>query len=261
MLTSWLFYDFGYSWPLTRGHGIVFLVAISLTALAVWRGWPRWTAGLFGVIGAWGLAGALVLHSAVQISSPITLPTASFVPSGEGRVLDLGAGSGRATLGVLLSRPKTMVTAVDLYEGYYGIDDNTPDRLRRNARQAGVEARLRVQTADMRHLPFEAGVFDAALSVAAMDHLRPAGIEESLREAARVLRPGGQLLIVSLNSDRWVRLAFPHAIHGHGFWGSSQDGRLWREAMDKAGLEMTETGTRPATVYFLAHKRAALAAR
>ena len=41
----------------------------------------------------------------------------------------------------------------------------------------------------------------------------------------------------------------------------SQDGRLWRDAMAKAGLEMEETGTRPATIYFLAQKRAAVAAR
>lgn len=260
-MLTWLFYDFGYSWPLTRGHLLLCLVAASLAALVWWRRWPRWIAGLFVAVGMWGLAGALVLHVAVEISRPVTLPTDAFLPAGGERVLDLGAGSGRATLGVLLARPKTTVTAVDLYRGYYGIDDNTPDRLWRNARQAGVDGRLRVETADMRHLPFGGEAFDAALSVAAMDHLRWEGRKESLKEVSRVLRPGGQLLIVSLNSDWLVRLAFPQALHGHGYWASSENAQRWREAMNDVGLEMVETGTRPATVYFLARKRTTLAAR
>ena len=86
-------------------------------------------------------------------------------------MLELGAGSGRATVGFLLARPEARVTALDAYRGYFGIDDNTPERLMRNARTAGVDGRVQVQVADMRTLPFDAGRFDAAFSVAAIDHL------------------------------------------------------------------------------------------
>lgn len=124
----------------------------------------------------------------------------------------------------------------------------------RNARAAGVDNRVQVQVADMRTLPFDAGRFDAAFSVAAIDHLSWEGIDQALRETARVLRSGGQLLIVSLNSDAWVTLAMPWSLHGHGFWSSTQNERRWREALAAAGFTLVETGRRPATIYFLARK-------
>ena len=247
-------YDFGYSWPLAWGHVLVGLAG-AILALAAWRlGWRRWIIVGFGVISLWGAAGAIAMHYAVQIASPQRLVTESFLPSGRGEVLELGAGSGRATIGVLLARPHVRVTALDAYRGYFGIDDNTPDRLMRNARAAGVDGRVHVQVADMRALPFDAERFDAAFSVAAIDHLPWDGIAESLRETARVLRPGGQLLIVSLDSDAWVRVAMPWSIHGHGFWGSTQSRRRWRQLLETAGFIVSEEGTGPATLYVLATK-------
>jgi SAM-dependent methyltransferase len=247
-------YDFDYSWPLTWGHLLV-AVTCAAFALVAWRlEWRRWISIAFGVIALWGGAGVIAMHHAVQIASPQRLATESFVPAGHGEVLELGAGSGRATIGVLLARPQARVTALDAYRGYFGIDDNTPERLIRNARTAGVDGRVRVEVADMRALPFEANRFDAAFSVAAIDHLPWDGIAQALRETARVLRPGGQLLIVSLNSDAWVKVAMPWSIHGHGFWSSTQNQRRWREALDAAGFTLVEQGTRPATVYFLATK-------
>ena len=70
---------------------------------------------------------------------PLELPTERF-PRGTGRgtVLDAGAGSGRSSLMVLLERPESRVLALDLYEGYFGIDDNNPDRLLANAAKAGA---------------------------------------------------------------------------------------------------------------------------
>ena len=141
------------------------------------------------------------------------------------------------------------------------IDDNSPDRLMRNVRAAGVDARVQVSVADMRTLPFAAGRFDAAFSVAAIDHLPWPGIEATLRETARVLRPGGQLLIVSLNSDAWVAVAMPWALHGHGFWSSSQNRRRWRAALDAAGFVVDDIGTRPATQYILASRPRQVASR
>ena len=113
-----------------------------------------------------------------------------------------------------MSRPHTTVTGLDRYTGYYGIDDNTPDRLRANARAAGVEDRLRVQVGDMRQLPFKDAEFDGALSVAAMDHLSRKDIPTALAETARILKAGGDFLLVTINSDFWVKLAFPTAVHG-----------------------------------------------
>lgn len=252
---DFLTYDFGYMWPITRGHFFVFLVFGAVAVLCVWRGWPRWITALTSVVAAWGLAGALIMHYAVQINVPMTMPTDRFLASGGGNVVDLGAGSGRATLMVLMSRPNTTVTGLDRYTGFYGIVDNTPDRLRANARKAGVEERLRVQVGDMRELPFSNGEFDGALSVAAMDHLRSEDIPRALTETARILKPGGEFLFVTINSDFWVKFAFPTAIHGHGYWGWKGNEALWRERMNTAGFDVLEVGARPAEMYFLAKKR------
>ena len=152
-------------------------------ALLGWRlNWRRGIIVTSGLLSLWGVAGAIAMHYAVQIASPQRLATESFIPAGRGDVLELGAGSGRATIGLLFARPEARVTALDAYRGYFGIDDNTPERLLRNARAAGVADRVQVQVADMRRLPFEADRFDAAFSVAAIDHLPWDGIAEALDE-------------------------------------------------------------------------------
>jgi SAM-dependent methyltransferase len=253
-MLNWLTYDFGYMWPITRGHFLVFLLFGAAAALCVWRGWPRWITALASMVAAWGLAGALIMHYAIEINTPMTMPTDRFLASGGGNVVDLGAGSGRATLMVLMSRPRATVTGLDRYTGFYGIVDNSPDRLRANARRAGVDDRLRVQVGDMRELPFKDGEFDGALSVAAMDHLRREEIPRALTETARILKPGGEFLFVTINSDFWVKLAFPTALHGHGYWGWKGNEALWRDRMTSAGFDVVEVGTRPATMYFLAKK-------
>jgi len=248
-------YDFGYMWPITRGHFFVFLLFGAIAAVGVWRGWARWITALTSIVAAWGLAGALIMHYAIQINVPMTMPTERFLASDGGNVVDLGAGSGRATLMVLMSRPRTTVTGLDRYTGFYGIVDNSPDRLRANARIAGVEDRLKVQVGDMRELPFKNGEFDGALSVAAMDHLSRNDIPTALSETARVLKAGGEFLFVTVNSDFWVKFAFPTAIHGHGYWGWKGNEALWRERMNNAGFDVLEVGARPAEMYFLAKKR------
>lgn len=247
-------YDFGYPWWMTWGH-LIPLVLFGLLAFTAWRrAWRTWIVAASGVLAAWGLVGYLIVSQVLVTSLPLPLPTPRFLPNGSGRVLDLGAGSGRATLMVLQTRPKATVVAVDLYRGYWGIDDNTPERLKRNAAAGGVGGRVEVQVADMRKLPFADGSFDAAVSSFAIDHLRREGVAQALRETARVLRPGGQILIVNLRADAWIRIAFP-SLPGHGYFGRTQDARSWRAALGDAGFDVVEQGTQPGSVYYLGQRR------
>lgn len=247
-------YDFGYPWWMTWGH-LVPLVLFGLVAIAgVVLGWRRWIIVASGALTLWSLAGFLVLNQVLMVNRPLPLPTPQFLPGGAGRVLDMGAGSGRATLMVLQTRPAATVVAIDLYSGYWGINDNTPQRLLRNASAAGVGARVEARVADMRELPFEDGSFDAAVSSFALDHLRREGVALALREAVRVLKPGGQILIINLRADAWIRLALP-SLPGHGYFGATQDPARWRTALDDAGFDLVEQGTQPGTIYFLARKR------
>ena len=134
-------YDFGYSWILVNGHLIPLAISAAVVAVALWRGWPRWITALAGIVALWSVAGFLAAHLLFRLNAPVEPPTSRFLASGSGRVLDAGAGSGRAGVGVLLARPKTTVVGLDIYSGYWGIDDNTPERFLRNARIAGAASR------------------------------------------------------------------------------------------------------------------------
>ncbi len=244
-------YDFDYTWPWTLGHLIVASTLLLLAGL-IWRSdWSRWAAGTAGVLAVWALTGALVVHGPMRFNRPLDLPTERFLASGVGRVLDAGAGSGRSALMVLLARPQATVTALDLFLDGYGIGENTPDRLRANARTAGVEDRLTVQVGDVRDMPLESGTFDAVVSAYAIDHLDSDGIRGSLAEVARVLRPGGELLLMVVNPDGWTRVAFP-LLASHGYFGGRGAPERWRAAVVEAGFEVVETGNAPATLYVLA---------
>lgn len=251
-------YDFGYPWWMTWGHLVPLLLFAFLAIIGWRRAWRTWIVAVSGGLALWGLAGYLIANQVLVTNLPLPPPTPHFLPGGSGRVVDLGAGSGRATLMVLQTRPKTTVVAVDLYSGYWGISENTPERLKRNAAAGGVANRVEVQVADMRELPFPDESFDAAVSSFAIDHLRRDGIAQALGEAARVLKPGGQILIVNLRADAWIRVAFP-SLPGHGYLSRTQDAARWTAALADAGFEVVEQGTQPGAIYYLGRRRSATA--
>lgn len=134
-------FGFGYSWWMTWVH-VVPLSVFGIIALAAWQLRWRWRiVAISAVLALWSLAGFVIMAQVLAVQRPLTLPTTRFLPTAAGRVLDLGAGSGRATLMVALARPATRVVAADIYEGYWGIDDNTPERLRPPARAGRSRAR------------------------------------------------------------------------------------------------------------------------
>ena len=242
-------YDFGYSWPITYGHLIPLAGALGVIALALWRKWPSLVSILAGVVAVWGLVGFVFIQS--LLARPMTLPTDAFLASGSGRVLDAGAGSGRAGVGVLLARPKTTVTALDIYSGYWGIDENTPERFMANARAAGAEGRALARTGDMREMPFGDGEFDAVVSSYAIDHLSQEGRAKAISEVHRVLKPGGEFLLLIVNSTDWVlRILSPPLAHH-----PRQNPVDWRHQIEDAGFRLNEDGTSVGTFYFHARKR------
>ena len=93
------------------------------------------------------------------------------------RVVDLGCGSGRA---LLWNR--------DLGATTVGID--IAPFFSHEAR-AGIDLLL----GDLRRLPFADGTFDKAWSLDVLEHLSPEALAAMLKEAARVLKPGGALFV------------------------------------------------------------------
>lgn len=247
-------FDFGYTWPWTHGH-LVPLGIFGLVALLAWlRQWPRWSAILSSALSLWALAGLLIVQFAFRINLPIRWPTDQFLNGAAKQVLDVGAGSGRATLMVLLSRPNSRVVALDSFSEGYGIGGNSPQRLQANARTADVKERLEVVKGDMREIPLDDDSFDGAVSAFAIDHLRAEGIRMALSEISRVLRPEGEFLLFVVNPDGWVRFAYP-MFSAHGYFGGTSNPDRWRSLLAAADFDIIEDGTQPAALYFLSRKR------
>jgi ubiquinone/menaquinone biosynthesis C-methylase UbiE len=139
---------------------------------------------------------------------------------------------------------------VDIYSGYWGIDENTPERFMRNAQAAGVAERAAARVGDMRQLPFGDGEFDGVVSSYAIDHLRRAERPKAMAEVARVLKPGGEFLLMVIRVDWRTWLVSPLLAHHQ-----SQDPEPWRALLAEHGFVLQEEGTPFATLYFLAQKR------
>ena len=66
---------------------------------------------------------------------------------------------------------------------------------------------LELVEADARQLPFADGEFDAVLAIDLFPHLP--NLEEGLRELARVVRAGGEVVFDTTNASPWWVLAYP----------------------------------------------------
>jgi len=106
------------------------------------------------------------------------------------RVLDVPCGWGRHTRLLAQAGWQTV-----------GADQSLP--LLRHARAPGRGHRLSYAAADLRHLPFAGGSFDAVINVFTSLGLFLDDLEDvaALSEARRVLRPGGVFLLESMHRD------------------------------------------------------------
>jgi ubiquinone/menaquinone biosynthesis C-methylase UbiE len=245
--------DFGYPWWLSYGHLVILAVALAVLWPAYRRRWPKWIRLPFAVVAVWAAVAFLAVQFGLNVNGRGSLPTQSFLASGAGRVVDLGAGTGRSAIMVLEERPLATLVALDLFGEsfvvHFGDEVAPEEKLAANLRAAGVEQRATVVKGDMRELPFEDSSFDAAVSSYAIDHLSRDGSKQALGEAARVIRPGGEFLLMVVTNDFWAKLMFgPLLAHG----GRQQS--WWKASVQEAGFEILEQGTVPATLYILARR-------
>lgn len=247
--------DFGYPWWLSYGHLCVLGPALALMVVGRIRHWSKWPMIGLGLLALWAASALLVLRS-FNVSGKASLPAPNFFRSGTGRVLDIGAGTGRSSIMVLEARPQATLVALDLFgrsfEQHFGPGNSPQERLLRNLKAAGVDQRATIETADMRKLPFDAASFDAIVSAYAIDHLGREGIGQALAEAARVLKPGGDFLLILVANDRWAKFAFgPLLSHG-----GTRGAEWWTARANEAGFQLIEQGTQPVTLYLLLRRPA-----
>ncbi len=144
-----------------------------------------------------------------------------------GRVADLGCGLGFFGH-LLLSRfPRARIDGFDLHE-------ETVAEARRRA--AAHRGRLTFSVGDVAHLDVRDGLYDLVTTQALLVHQsRP---EAVLREARRILRPGGRVLLVEPDpraafdaldpapagiEDPWPRVVAGAELRGAGRWGTETE--------------------------------------
>jgi ubiquinone/menaquinone biosynthesis C-methylase UbiE len=111
----------------------------------------------------------------------------SFIPSDlkQGKILDIGCGSGMQTLTLARLCPECRITAIDLHQPF--LNDLT---LR--AKKAGLDERIVTHQGSMDDLPFEEGSFDIIWSEGSAFIM---GLPQALRYWKKFLKPDGYLVV------------------------------------------------------------------
>lgn len=99
--------------------------------------------------------------------------------------------------------PRGRATGIDLWKTHEQ-SGNALSVTQQNAQREAVADRVALHTADMQRLPFPDGSFDVVVSSLAIHNIRhPGGRRQALGEAARVLKPGGRVVIVVFFTQRY----------------------------------------------------------
>jgi SAM-dependent methyltransferase len=123
------------------------------------------------------------------------LVAAQAAPARPLRVLDIAAGHGLFGLAIARAVPRAEITAVDW--------PNVLEVARRNAREAGVEARYNTQPGNAFTVEYDAG-YDVALLTNFLHHFDRAACTALLSKVRTALRPGGRAIALEFvpNEDR-----------------------------------------------------------
>lgn len=129
-------------------------------------------------------------------------------------VLDLGSGRGYWPFS--LAELGYKVIGIDYAKKI--VDKNNSE-----VKFRGLQGRIRFMEADALDIPFEDASFDAVTDFGLLQHLYPEDWKQYAGELARVLKPGGVLLIVALSRETRSYLNWmPHV---------SPDGRFERDGV------------------------------
>ena len=120
------------------------------------------------------------------------------------RVLEIGCGTGNLTILIKRLHPDAEVVGID----------PDPKALARAQRKAGREALLvHLDRGFAEELPYPDASFDRMLSALMFHHLGPEEKEKALKEARRVLKPGGSLHLLDFGGAKVRSDGFVARLH------------------------------------------------
>ena len=121
---------------------------------------------------------------------------------GQGEALDIGTGQGALAVGLAVKKPAARVVGVDLWAADWAYSKAACER---NAKALGVSDRVRFARASAAALPFEDASMDAVVSHFVFHEVGDGGGPRgALKEAVRVLKPGGAFAVQDMFFDRRV---------------------------------------------------------
>src|SRR6187402_690185 len=196
--------DYGYDAPYALVMFVCGALATSFAAgFFVWRGIPRAAAMISIYFGFFaGNASSFFYTTRRGKFVEWTRILDGLHLRGDEAVLDLGCGRGAVLIAIARRLGTGCVTGIDIWNAM-DQSGNTRDVTVRNALLEGVSDRVRIETGDMRALPFPDEAFDLVVSSLAIHNIRSnADRRKAVAEALRVLRPGGRLVIADIRATR-----------------------------------------------------------
>ncbi len=115
----------------------------------------------------------------------------SQIPRESAMVLDVATGTGDVALEIAKTIPGARVTGIDFSEGMLAIG-------REKAARSAYADRIDMRLADVTSLPFEDGIFDAAIVAFGIRNVQD--YQKGISEMGRVLRKGGRLVVLEFTN-------------------------------------------------------------
>ncbi len=155
-------------------------------------------AGLATSLACFGAAARMLYYSRVEKLRLRDSVVDALSLRGDETVLDAGCGGGLLLNAAARRLTTGQAVGLDLWRAA-DLSGNEMATAWHNARCEGVAGRVRLETGDMREMPFPAGQFDAVVSGMAIHNIpEPAERARAIGEIARVLKPGGRVALLDL---------------------------------------------------------------